>query len=67
MCNVVYNNGAVGVAVVHRGKRLVALLAGGIPNLKLDGRVLVERDGLRKECGADGRFPEGVELILGVC
>lgn len=65
MCNVVDNNGAVGVAIVHGRERLVALLAGRVPDLKLDCGVLVERDGLGEESGADGGFSERVELVLG--
>lgn len=64
MCDIVDNYRAVGIAVVHGSQRLVALLTGRIPNLKLDGGVLVERDCLRKEGGADGRFAERVELVL---
>ena len=65
MCNVVDNNGAVGVAIVHGRERLVALLAGRVPDLKLDCGVLVERDGLGEERGADGGFSERVEWVLG--
>jgi len=65
LCNVVDNNGAVGVAIVHGRERLVALLAGRVPDLKLDCGVLVERDGLGEESGADGGFSERVELVLG--
>lgn len=62
--NVVYDHSAVGVSIVHGRKRLVPLLASRIPDLELDGRVLVEGDGLREESGADGGFSERVELIL---
>lgn len=64
---IVDDNGAVGVSVVHGGKGLVTLLAGCIPNLELDCGVFVEGDGLGEESGADGRFSEGVELILVAC
>jgi hypothetical protein len=56
--DVVNDNGTVGVAVVHGREGLVALLAGGIPNLELDGGVFIERDGLCEKGGADGRFSE---------
>lgn len=62
--DIIYNNGTVGISVVHGGKRLVSLLAGRIPNLKLDRRVLIEGDGLSKESRSNGGFSEGVELIL---
>ena len=66
LCDVVDDDGAVCVAVVHGGQRLVALLAGRVPDFKLDGCVLVEGDGLGEEGGADGRFSVVVELVL-VC
>ena len=66
LCDVVDDDGAVCVAVVHGCERLVALLAGGIPDLELDRRVLIEGDGLGEEGGADGGFPVVVELVLGV-
>lgn len=62
--DIIYNNGTVGISVVHGGKRLVSLLSGRIPNLKLDRRVLIEGDGLSKESRSNGGFSEGVELIL---
>lgn len=62
--NVVYDDGTVGVSVVHGRQRLVSLLASRVPNLKLDRRVLIERDGLGEESRSNGRFPERVELIL---
>lgn len=54
MSDVVNYDGAVGVAVVHGGQRLVAFLTCGIPNLELDGSCVIEGDGLGKEGGADG-------------
>ena len=65
LCDVVDNDGAVGVPVVHGRERLVALLAGRVPDLELDGCVLIEGDGLGEEGGADGGFPVVVELVLG--
>lgn len=64
MGDVVDYDGAICVAVVHGRQRLVSLLASGIPNLELDGRGLIEGDGLGEEGGADGRFPIVVELVL---
>jgi hypothetical protein len=66
LCDVVDDDGAVCVSVVHGGEGLVALLACGIPDLKLDGGVFIEGDGLGQEGGADGGFPVVVELVLGV-
>ena len=66
LCDVVYDYGAVCVSVVHGRERLVALLAGGIPDLELDRGVFIEGDGLGEEGGADGGFPVVVELVLSV-
>jgi hypothetical protein len=65
LCDVVDDDGAVGVAVVHGRQRLVALLAGRVPYLELDCCGLVEGDGLGEEGGADCGFPVVVELVLG--
>ena len=54
LCDVVNDDCAVCVPVVHGRQGLVALLAGGVPDLKLDCCVLVEGDGLGEEGGADG-------------
>jgi hypothetical protein len=64
LCDVIDDDGAVCVAVVHGSKRLVALLASRIPDLKLDRRVVVEGNGLGEEGGADGGFPVVVKLVL---
>ena len=64
MCDVVNDNGAVGVAVVHGCERLVAFLACSVPDLELDGCGFVESDGLSEESGADGGFAVVVELVL---
>ena len=62
--DIVNDDGAVGVPVVHGRQRLVALLARRVPDLKLDRGVLVERYRLCQEGGADGGFSIGVELVL---
>ena len=62
--DVVDDDGAVGVAVVHGGQRLVPLLPRRVPYLELDGGGVVEGDGLREEGGADGGFSVVVELVL---
>jgi hypothetical protein len=64
LCDVVYYNGTIGVPVVHGRERLVALLASRVPDLELDCGGLVEGDGLGEECGADGRLPVVIELVL---
>lgn len=64
LCNIVYHYGAVCVSVVHGSQRLVALLSRGVPNLKLDCRLLIEGEGLCEECSADSGFSVVVELIL---
>ena len=52
--DVVYNNGAVCVAVVHWRKRFISLLASCIPYFELDGGVFVKRERLCEESGANG-------------
>lgn len=64
MSDVVNYDGAVGVAVVHGGQGLVALLTCGIPDLELDGGRVIEGDCLSEKSGADGGFPVVVELVL---
>ncbi len=54
LCDVVNDNCAVGIAVVHGCERLVTFLACSVPNLELDGCGFVERDCLGEEGGADG-------------
>ena len=54
LCDVVDDDGAVGVSVVHGSEGFVAFLAGCIPYFKLDGGGVVEGDGLGEESGADG-------------
>lgn len=46
LCDIIYDNGAVCVSIVHGGERLVALLAGGIPDLKLNRGGFIEGNGL---------------------
>jgi hypothetical protein len=64
LCDIVDDNGAVGVAVVHGGEGLVTLLSGGIPNFELDCGVFIERNGLCQEGGANSGLSEGIKLIL---
>lgn len=64
LSDIINDNGAVGIAIVHGGQRLVPLLAGRIPNLEFDGRVFIEGDGLCQESRADSGFPVRVELVL---
>ena len=64
LCNIVDNNGTVCISVVHRCKRLVSLLSGGIPYLKFHSGIIVERYCLGKECCADRGLSEIIELIL---
>ena len=64
LCDVVYDDGAVGVSVIHGCKGLVALLAGGVPDLELDCGGFIEGDGLGEEGSADGRLSVVVELVL---
>lgn len=64
LCDIIDDDCAVCISIVHGGERLVALLACRVPDLKLDGCVLIEGDGLGEEGGADGGFPVVVELVL---
>lgn len=67
MCDIIDDNGAVGISVVHRGQRLVSLLSCSIPYLKFYCRGIVKGYGLSEEGGADGRFSIVIELILKRC
>ena len=53
--DVVHDNRSCGAAVVHGRETMVALLAGRVPDLELDCR-LIERNRLREERSADGRL-----------
>lgn len=64
LSDIVDNDGAVGVPVVHGRQGLVSLLACGIPYLELDCRALVERNGLCEEGSTDGGFSVVIKLIL---
>lgn len=64
LCDIIDDYGAVCISVVHGGEGLVSLLACSVPDLKFDGCVLIEGDGLGEEGGADGGFPVVVELVL---
>ena len=61
--DVVDDDGSLGASVVHRCQRVVALLAGRVPDLELDCRV-VQTNGLRQEGRADRRLLELVELAF---
>lgn len=52
--DVINDNGAVCISIIHGRKRLVALLSSCVPNLKFYRRILIECDGLCKESGTDG-------------
>lgn len=62
--DIIDDDGAVGVSVVHGRQRLVALLACRVPDLELDRCGFVEGDGLCQEGGANGGLPVVVELVL---
>jgi hypothetical protein len=64
LCDVVYDDSAVCVPIVHGRERLVSLLACCVPYLEFDGCALVEGDGLGEEGGADGGFSVVVKLVL---
>lgn len=62
LADVVDEQGADGTAVVGRSDGAVPLLAGGIPDLRLD-RLGVNLDGPGGELDADGRLGIEVELV----
>lgn len=62
--NIINDDGAVSISVVHGCQRLVSLLASGVPYLEFDCGVLVESDCLSQEGGADGRLAVIIELVF---
>lgn len=64
LADVVDQQGAHCAAVVCGGDGAVSLLAGGIPDLSLDG-LGVDLDGPGSEFDADGRLRVQVELVAG--
>jgi hypothetical protein len=54
LCDVINDNGTVGIAVVHGRERLVAFLTCSVPNLEFDGCGFVESDCLSEEGSTDG-------------
>lgn len=64
LANIVDEQGADGTSVVRRRDGAVAFLAGGVPNLCLDG-LGVDLDGAGGKLDADGRLGVYVELIPG--
>ncbi len=54
LCDIVDDDGAVGIPVIHGSEGFVAFLSGGIPYLEFDCGSIVEGDGLREEGSADG-------------
>jgi hypothetical protein len=65
LSDVIDYDGAIGIPIIHRGQRLISLLASCIPDLELDCGALIEGDGLCQEGGADCGLAVIVELILG--
>lgn len=64
LCNIVDDNSAVRISVVHRGQRFVSLLTSCVPYFELDGCVLIQRNGLCQEGGADRRLSVVIKLVL---
>jgi hypothetical protein len=62
--DIVDDNGAVGISVVHGSQRFISLLTGGVPYLELDGCALIQRYRLSQESSADCGFSIVVELVL---
>jgi hypothetical protein len=64
LCDIVDDDCAVGIPIVHRRQGLVSLLTCGVPYLEFDGGLIIEGDGLCEEGGADCGFSVVVELVL---
>ena len=62
--DIVDDDCAVCVSVIHWCKRFVSLLACSVPYFELDSRGVVKGDGLCEEGSADGRFSVVIELVL---
>lgn len=62
--NIIDNDGAVGIPIIHGGQRFVSLLTGGIPYFELDCRVFIEGYRLGEESGSDCGFTVIVELVF---
>lgn len=62
--DIIDNDGAVGITIIHGGQRFVSLLTGGIPYFELDCRVFIEGYRLGEESGSDCRFTVVIELVL---
>jgi hypothetical protein len=65
LCNIVDDDSAVCISVVHRGQRLVSFLTSCVPYFELDSCVLVQRNRLCQEGGADRRLSVVIKLVLG--
>jgi len=64
LSDIVDDDCAVRVTVVHWCQALVSLLSCGIPDLELDSRIVIEGDSLSEEGSADRGFSVVIELIL---
>ena len=64
LCDIIDDNCAVCVSIIHWCKRLVSLLACSIPYFELDSRGVVKGDGLCEEGSSDSRFSIVIELVL---
>ena len=64
LCDVVDNDGAVGVPVVHGREGFISFLPGCIPYFKFYRRSVIEGDCLSEEGGADGGLSVVVELVF---
>jgi hypothetical protein len=64
LCDVVYDDCAICVPVIHGSQRFVSFLPRCVPNLKLYGCLFVECNSLSQECGSNCGFSVVIELIL---
>lgn len=64
LCDVVDNNSAICISVVHRSKRLVSFLSCCIPYFKFDGGGVIERDCLSEKSSSYGGLPIVIKLVL---
>lgn len=66
LCDIVDNDGTIGISIVHRRQRFVSLLSCSIPNFELHGCSIIKGDSLCEKGSPYGRLSVIIELILGL-
>jgi len=64
LCDIVDDDGAVCISVVHGRQTLISFLSCCVPDLELDCSRFIESNGLCEKCCADCGFAVIVELVL---